>query len=327
MSHRPEVHLLALGGTIAMAPSSDEMQGVKPQLGAADLLAAVPELSGSDVSLSFTDVLKKPGASLSVDDIAALAQVIAEREQEGASGFVVTQGTDTIEETAYLLDLFHTGQAPVVVTGAMRHHSMPSADGPANLLAAVQTAASAGSRGMGCLVVFSDRIHAGRFVRKEHATAPGAFASPHTGPIGYITEGAPRLLLTPAPQQHVPLPLLRPARVALITAGLGDDGELLQGLGDRFDGVVIAAFGAGHVPETWADPLEKMAEQIPVVFASRTGAGSTTRNTYGFPGSERDLLRRGLVAARDLDPYKARLLLLAHLRAGSDRNGIAAAFA
>lgn len=310
-----------------MASSGDETQGVKPQLGAADLLAAVPGLSDLQVTLRFTDVSKKPGASLSVDDIAALAQMIAEREQEGASGFVVTQGTDTIEETAYLLDLFHAGQAPVIVTGAMRHPSMPGADGPANLLGAVQTAASPGSRGVGCLVVFSDRIHAARFVRKEHATAPGAFVSPHAGPIGYITEGAPRLLLTPAPQQHVPLPLLRPARVALITAGIGDDGELLHGLGDRFDGAVIAAFGAGHVPHAWTDPLEKIAEQIPVVFASRTGAGSTARNTYGFAGSERDLLRRGLIAAGDLDPYKARLLLLAHLRAGTDRNGITAAFA
>ncbi|WP_371665885.1 asparaginase [Streptomyces sp. NBC_01241] len=327
MSHRPEIHLFTLGGTIAMAPADGETQGVKPELGAADLLAAVPGLSGLDVTLRFTDVTKKPGASLSVDDIAALAQMIAQREQEGASGFVVTQGTDTIEETAYLLDLLHAGQAPVLVTGAMRHPSIPGADGPANLLAAVQTAASSASRGMGCLVVFSDRIHAARFVRKEHATAPGAFASPHAGPIGYITEGVPRLILAPAPQQHVPLPLLRPARVALITAALGDEGELLQHLGDRFDGAVIAAFGAGHVPETWAEPLEKTAEQIPVVFASRTGAGSTARNTYGFAGSERDLLRRGLIAAGDLDPYKARLLLLAHLRAGTDRNGIAAAFA
>ncbi|WP_219732117.1 asparaginase [Streptomyces finlayi] len=327
MSHRPEVHLFALGGTIAMAPTDGETQGVKPQLGAADLLAGVPGLSDLDVTLRFTDVSKKPGASLSVDDIAALAQMIAQREQNGASGFVVTQGTDTIEETAYLLDLLHAGQAPVIVTGAMRHPSIPGADGPANLLAAVQTAASRASRGMGCLVVFSDQIHAARFVRKEHTTAPGAFASPHAGPIGFIAEGAPRLLLTPSPQQHVPLPLLGPARVVLITAALGDDGELLQGLGDRFDGVVIAAFGAGHVPETWVEPLEKIAEQIPVVFASRTGAGSTARNTYGFAGSERDLLRRGLIAAGDLDPYKARLLLLAHLRAGTDRNGITAAFA
>lgn len=327
MSHRPEVHLFALGGTIAMAPADGEAKGVKPQLGAADLLAAVPGLSDLDVTLRFTDVSKKPGASLSVDDIAELAEMIAQSEREGASGFVVTQGTDTIEETAYLLDVLHAGQAPVIVTGAMRHPSIPGADGPANLLAAVQTAASSAGRGSGCLVVFSDQVHAARFVRKEHATAPGAFASPHAGPVGFISEGIPHLLLAPSPQRHVPLPLLRPARVAFITAVLGDEGELLQGLGDRFDGVVIAAFGAGHVPETWVEPLEKIAGQVPVVFASRTGAGSTARNTYGFAGSERDLLCRGLIAAGDLDPYKARLLLLAHLRAGTDRIGITAAFA
>jgi L-asparaginase len=176
-------------------------------------------------------------------------------------------------------------------------------------------------------VVFDDRIHAARHVAKVHATAPGAFHSPAAGPIGVVTEGRPRFLLRVPSRTAVALPFTRPAKVALLTVSLGDEGELVDGLADRFDGVVVAAFGAGHVPGGWVAGLEKAARRIPVVFASRTGAGATATATYGFPGSESDLLARGLIAAGTLDPLKARMLLLAHLRSGTDPAGIAAAFA
>src|SRR6185437_4013034 len=117
--------------------------------------------------------------------------------EDGSAGIVITQGTDTIEETAFALDLLWAGHAPIVITGAMRNPSLPGADGPANLLAAVQVAASPTARGLGALVVFNDEIHAARFVSKTHTSKPSAFQSRHTGPIGWLSEGHPVVVSRP----------------------------------------------------------------------------------------------------------------------------------
>ncbi len=320
-----QVLVISLGGTIAMTAAA--AGGVAPALSADQLLAAVPGLAESDIAVQTHDFRQLPGASLGFDDLTALVSVIRDRFADGADGIVVVQGTDTIEETAYLLDLYHAGPHPVVVTGAMRNPTLAGADGPANLLAAVQTAASDQARGLGALVVLADEIHAARRVRKTHSTAGATFQSPNGGPLGYLVEGQPRLLNRLTHRTVVPEPIAgHQPRIALVTVALGDDGVLLDGLAERVDGVVVAAFGVGHVPQQLVAPLEDLASRVPVVLASRTGAGSVLAHTYGFPGSERDLLGRGLVSAGFLDPYKARILLHALAGAGADRKMIAAAF-
>jgi L-asparaginase len=323
---RSHVVVFSLGGTIAMTQQSGG--GVTPALTAADLVAAVPGLPEVGIEVEVHDFRRLPGASLTIGDLLDLSVAINEAVAGGAAGVVVTQGTDTIEETSYLLDLVYDGDAPVVVTGAMRNPTLAGADGPATLLAAIQTAASAQARRLGCVVVFGDEIHAARYVRKTHSTSITAFTSPHTGPIGHVIEGEPRIAFRPDRGAGIARPDAdRMSRVALVTVALGDDGELLRGLGDRFDGLVVAAFGVGHVPQATVPILAGLASRIPVVLASRTGAGSVLSRTYGFPGSESDLLARGLISAGSLDPLKSRILLSLLLSGGAKTGDIADAFA
>ncbi|BCY11058.1 L-asparaginase [Actinoplanes sp. L3-i22] len=321
----PSVLVVALGGTIAM--TATDSGGVTPSLTARQLVDAVPGLYETGIEVDVLTFRTKPGASLTIDDLTELTTTLHKYWEAGITGVVITQGTDTIEESSYALDLLHPGPQPLVVTGAMRNPTMAGADGPANLLAAIQVAASSAARDLGCVVVLADEIHAARRVRKTHSTSIATFASPNGGPLGYLVEGHVTIV-NHATGRHVipagrhPSPLVR-----LYTATLGDDSAPLAALAAGADGLVVAGFGVGHVPESWLATLTEAAARIPVVLTSRTGSGPVLAKTYAFPGSERDLISRGLIPAGLLDPYKARILLYLALAAGADRDQVVAAFA
>jgi L-asparaginase len=241
---------------------------------------------------------------------------------------VVTQGTDTLEETSFLLDLLWDRPQPLICTGAMRPADAAGADGPANLLAAVAVAASPQAAGRGCLVVMNDEIHLARRVRKLHTASTAAFGSPATGPAGRVQEGQVLFAAPPTARECVHMPdEAAVARVALLRVALGADTFLFEQAAKAYDGIVVEALGGGHVPSWWVEPLLAAAQHIPVVLASRAGAGPLLRSTYDFTGSERQLLAGGLIPAGELDGLKARILLTLAITVSAGQSEVAACFA
>lgn len=324
---KPRLLFLTLGGTITMVPQADG--GLAPSLGAAELLAAVPGLAAV-ADIEAHTMLGLPSPSLSKHDLVDVAQRIerAFGADDAVAGVVVVQGTDTIEESAFILDLLVAGDRPVVMTGAMRAASAPGADGPANLLAAAIVAASPAARGLGTLVVLNDEIHAARYVQKGHTALPSAFCSPSLGPIGLVAEGRARIPARLARFPALPSYGGPPRPVAVLQAVMGGDGRMIgavEGLG--YAGLVLEGMGAGHVPAEVAPLLGELALRMPVVLASRCAGGPVFTRSYGYPGAEIDLLNRGLIPAGILSSAKARLLLGLVLRSGGGRSAAAAAFA
>lgn len=337
MTSIPDLPLLAiasLGGTISMTPDA-AAGGVVPRLDAQQLAASVPGLE-QRARLIAEPLFQLPSASIQTAHLLSALQWAEAQIVAGAQGVILTQGTDSIEETAFLLDLYWQRPEPLVVTGAMRAPLMLSADGPANLMAASLTALHPASRGRGVLVVMNDEVHAARWVRKTHSLALQAFTSPNIGPLARVLEHDLHYLQPPF-RAHRPLPLPAgflggsPAseapRVALIETFIDDDGRLAVLAAEAgYQGLVIAAMGAGHVSFAFAEQIDALCQRMPVVMASRTGAGPTASATYAYSGSEIDLQRRGAWMAGWLCARKARLLLWALLADGQAGDGLKAAW-
>jgi L-asparaginase len=179
------------------------------------------------------------------------------------------------------------------------------------------------------LVVLNDEIHAAQFVRKTHTCSPSTFSSAPLGPIGWLAEDEPRILMCPPIWPTLKLDdAITEAPVALIKMGLGDDGRLIDAVVKAgYHGLIFEAFGGGHCPPIVADALQDVSAEIPVILCSRTGSGEVLQRTYGFIGAEIDLLSRGLIRAGWLDGPKARILLALLLRAGAPSNTIKEMFA
>jgi L-asparaginase len=232
---------------------------------------------------------------------------------------VITHGTDTIEETAYLLDRTLGPAIPVAITGAMRTSSDEEWDGPGNLLAAAAVAASSNSAGRGVMVVFDGKVFAGRTVMKFHATDPNAFAAPYAAPIGQVESGCvvyqagkresgeagKRLKLTGLT-----------ARVALVPVVVGDDGRMLDLARPSHDGVVVVAFGSGNVPPGAVPAIARwIDDKKPVVIASRCPTGEVTP-IYAFDGGGSRLVAMGAIPAGPRSASHARMELMIALSAG-----------
>jgi L-asparaginase len=313
------VRLIAAGGTISM-----QGEHAVPALDAGELVAAIPELAAF-TQLTAESLLGLPSAEISLAQALTLSRRAVTAATAG-EGVVITTGTDTLEELAMLCAVTYDGDAPIVLTGANRPASAVGADGPANLVDAITLAADSAAAGLGAVVVFGGEVHAATTVRKVDSTGPAAFGSPVTGPIGRIVER--RAWLSTRPLRSPALaPQTLEYRAPIITAALGDDGDLLRRAAQRADGLVVTAFGAGHLSPGMLGALREAVARLPVVVTVRPERGSMLHATYGFEGSERDLRASGAACAPFLAAPAARMLLLCCLGADLDRPAIAAAFA
>jgi L-asparaginase len=318
------IHLLFTGGTISM--HRDQAAG-----------GNVPAHTG-EALVGFTDGLERigpyrienwamlPACHLGPERLWALRERVCQIAAAGeARGIVITHGTDTLEETAYLLDRTLDRRVPVAITGAMRTSSDKGWDGPRNLLDAAAVAASNESAGRGVMVVFHGKVFAGRAAVKTHATDPDAFSAPHAAPIGRVEKGrvvfdgqrgpvaAKRVEAAGQGTLHPPE---LSARVALVSMTVGDDGRMVDLARPDHDGVVIVAFGSGNLPPGAVPAIARWFDEgKPVVLATRCANGAVTPS-YAFEGGGARLVAMGAIPAGPRAPSQAWMELMISLSAG-----------
>ena len=320
------VHIITTGGTIAsrIDPATG---GAVPAVNAKELVELSPAIGGyaSDVRVTDFGMLQSWNIGPEVMRRIAVAASDALHDDDVA-GVVVTHGTDTMEETAFALDLLVDSDRPVVFTGAMRNASDAGFDGPRNLAAAVRIAVDPSSRGRGTLLAMNDEIHAARYVTKTHTTSFSTFASPETGPLGIVDDRGVwyRSAITSGP--HVVCSRAEP-NVHLVKMAAGADALILDALRNaRVAGIVIEGSGAGNVPNVWNEPIAAcIAASIPIVLVSRCLSGRIVP-VYGGPGGGRTLHNLGVVDGGWLSGPKARVALSFGLGAGMSLDEIRGLF-
>lgn len=303
-----KVVIITTGGTIAMRYDAKK-KGCVPAVGGAELIEAVPPLA--DVCpievCEFANIPSPHMTPMKMLELAQKAESVLKRDD--VCGVVITHGTDTLEETAYFLDLAVNSDKPVCLTAAMRSSAEISPDGPKNILCAVK-AASATNLYAGAFVVLNEEIHAAREVTKTHAANPKTFASPFWGPIGYVDDD--RVIIgrqTLYPQKIITDRI--ETDVHLIKLAAGSDDFLLRALVDRgVKGIVIEGLGRGNVPPALVPGIKHaIACGVTVVLTSRTFGGRVL-DVYAYDGGAKQLKEAGVIMAGELSGQKARIMLM-----------------
>lgn len=307
------IHLLFTGGTISM--QHDTVAGGNVPTHAGEALLALAPGANAIAPCRVENWARVPACHLTQADHWRLRERVRELSADPAvQGIVVTHGTDTLEETAYLLDRTIDGMTPVVCTGAMRTSDHAEWDGARNLTDAIRVAAADGSRGRGVQVVFGGRIWQGREAVKVDTVALDAFGSPFGAQRGTVTERVVYVSSLPRPAAVEPKSL--DAQVALVSMVVGDRGDLLDAARGAHDGVVIEAFGSGNLPPGAVPAIGRwVADGKPVVLSSRCAAGQVSP-AYAFEGGGARTVAMGALPAGPRTPSQARWELTIALSAG-----------
>ena len=267
------------------------------------------------VEVHTLDFFNLPSPHIKPKHMLALYQKIKE-EADHYDGFVITHGTDTLEETAYFLDTMEVPHKPIVLTGAMRSSNELGSDGVYNYLSALRVASDDKAADKGVLVVMNDEIHAAKYVTKTHTTNVSTFQTPTHGPLGLIMKYEILYFKTAEPRVRFDLDKIQ-GLVPIIPVYAGMTEELLDLLPvDQLDGLIIQAFGAGNVPKETAQKLNALIQEgLPIALVSRCFNG-IAEPVYAYEGGGVCLQNAGVFFVKELNAQKARLKLLIAINAG-----------
>lgn len=268
-----------------------------------------------EIQVTSIDFLNVPSPHIRLEHMMTLYQKI-KAEQANFDGFVITHGTDTLEETAYFLDTMAIPEKPIVLTGAMRSSNELGSDGVYNYQTALRVAADEKSADKGVLVVMNDEIHAAKYVTKTHTTNVSTFQTPTHGPLGLVTKREILYFKTAEPRVRFDLSAVS-GTVPIIKAYADMDTVLLEALTNTdISGLVIEALGAGNLPPTILPTIKKLLERgLPIILVSRCFNG-IAEPVYAYQGGGIQLEQEGILFVKELNAQKARLKLLIALNVG-----------
>jgi L-asparaginase len=323
---KPVVCIVGTGGTIA-SKYDKALGGHTSAATAQDLVAALPELRDT-AEIRVVEHSNINSALMDSATAFALRDTLCEvLRDDVVSGIVVTHGTATLEETAYLMDLTVATDKPIVLTGAQRNFDERDADGPRNLLYAVMIAAAPEAQARGVLVELAGEIHAARDVTKVHTESVACFASRDGGPVGLVSKYGVTFLSTPERRVHLEVDRIE-ENVQLIRMAQGANDLLLRAcIRERVAGIVIEATAGGNVNAPYYEAIcDALDAGIPVVVATRVAAGAPHLGK-GYRGSFMSLTAKGAISAGYLSGLKARILLMVALGKTRDRVRLSEIFA
>lgn len=305
-----KILLLHTGGTISMAENEEGTVGQQDDHPLADFASHI----GAEADIEERVVFNLPSPHIEPDHVLKLAEII---NNSDADGYVITHGTDTMEETAYLLDLLTDNQKTIIMTGAMKSSNELGSDAASNLAGALMTAVSDEANGYGVLVAMNGELHASREVYKASSINLAAFKS-ISGPVGILTKTGPSFTHKLSPLSTIDAKTLD-ADVYLIKAYEGMNGELIDAIRSlKPDGLVIEAFGQGNLPKTCMPALKNvLQDRLPIVIVSRSNE-SIVQPTYSYEGGGSELKSLGAIQVSGLSGQKARLKMLAVLSKTKD---------
>lgn len=312
-----KILVLHTGGTISMQADQNgavESSPINPMTQVTSPLENIEVVS--------VDFLNLPSPHIQIDHMMMIYKKIRE-EASHFDGFVITHGTDTLEETAYFLDTMSTPQKPIVITGAMRSSNELGSDGIYNYRTALRVAADEKSADKGVLVVMNDEIHAAKYVTKTHTTNVSTFQTPTHGPLGLVTKR--EILFFKAADKRVRFDLQAINGVVPIIKSYADmDTILLDALVEApISGLVIEALGAGNLPPASISAIKKLInKQLPIVLVSRCFNG-IAEPVYAYDGGGIQLEELGVLFVKELNSQKARIKLLIAVNAGLNGQDLA----